>query len=200
MLLLLHQMHAVLTVSNHRTVFAVIYIIGVPLFFGRLISKATKMIDSHGYKDEEKAYVCDIVWYCPLTIGRYRYKEIMDSLKKQARTDKEAKKKLRDAIEHLDTFWANEVALNPVPQTYLYGAYQRRFRYFKLFQMFQKLAIVCVSLFVPASAFENASLILSNAFVASAAVLAIMFRPFQVRVTQRISVSTYQLTTLGQPG
>ncbi|CEO96342.1 hypothetical protein PBRA_005013, partial [Plasmodiophora brassicae] len=159
-------------------VFAVIYIIGVPLFFGRLISKATKMIDSHGYKDEEKAY-----------------KEIMDSLKKQARTDKEAKKKLRDAIEHLDTFWANEVALNPVPQTYLYGAYQRRFRYFKLFQMFQKLAIVCVSLFVPASAFENASLILSNAFVASAAVLAIMFRPFQDKYESVLEIASQVANT-----
>ena len=32
--------------------FAGVYLIGIPTFFYRLIRKAVKMIDAHGYKDE----------------------------------------------------------------------------------------------------------------------------------------------------
>jgi hypothetical protein len=108
------------------------------------------------------------------------------------------RKKIQDAQEHLDMFYANEVRIfiaeiliydsdlgqvmqNPVPQTYLYGPYQRRFRYFKLFQMFQKLAIVLLTIYVPDGwLFKNTKLILSNSMVISAAIIAIVFRPFQV--------------------
>eukprot|EP00474_Spongospora_subterranea_P003659 CRZ04117.1 hypothetical protein [Spongospora subterranea] len=122
------------------------------------------MIDAHGYTDEAAVY-----------------NELIAGLKRQARHDKDVRKKIKEAVEHLDTFYANEVALNPVPQTYLYGAYQRRFRYFKLFQMFQKLAIVLVSLFIPNDLLvKNAKLALGNVLVGLAAILAILFRPYQV--------------------
>ena len=107
------------------------------------------------------------------------YDEVISSLKVQAKKDKEAKKKLTEAYDHLDTFYANEVANNPVPQTYLYAAYERRFRFFKLLQMFQKLAIIIVTIFVPKELFSSAKLIVGNAVVGFFALLTLMSRPFQ---------------------
>lgn len=50
-------------------------------------------------------------------------------------------KTIKDYKEYLETLWSAEVAKNPLPQTYLYAAYERRFRYYKILQMAQKLYV-----------------------------------------------------------
>ena len=45
-------------------------------------------------------------------------------------------------------YW-NKATGNKLPQTYLYAAYERRYRFWKLMQMAQKLAIIVVTMFVP---------------------------------------------------
>jgi hypothetical protein len=144
-------------------IFGVLYLVGIPFFFRRLIQTAIKMVDAHGYGDEEQLF-----------------KEMLSKrAAKEAggKTSSKYKKLQKQSREHLRAFYVNEVKNNPMPQTYLYSAYERRFRYFKLFQMFQKVFIVLITIFIPDSV-NVFKIALAAGVLTIFASISIAFRPF----------------------
>jgi len=128
------QMYAI---QYFAIIFGLAYILGIPFFFYKLIRTAVKMVDAHGFGDERQLY--------HMMLQRKAERE-PDGMK--AKKYRELETETRD---HLRRFYVNEVKSNPMPQTYLYAAYERRFRYFKIIQMAQKLTVVIITMFVPST-------------------------------------------------
>jgi len=144
-------------------IFGLGYIIGIPMFFRRLIRTAVKMVDAHGYGDEESLFK-----------NMLKRKADKDPEGHKSKTYKELHK---EAKEHLRKFYQNEVKLNPMPQTYLYAAYERRFRYFKILQMFQKLLVVVITMFIP-TVVSYTKVAIASGLLGAFSVISITFRPF----------------------
>jgi len=144
-------------------IFGLGYIIGIPMFFRRLIRTAVKMVDAHGYGDEESLFK-----------KLLKRKADKDPEGHKSKTYKELHK---EAKEHLRKFYQNEVKLNPMPQTYLYAAYERRFRYFKILQMFQKLLVVVITMFIP-TVVSYTKVAIASGLLGAFSVISITFRPF----------------------
>eukprot|EP00475_Leptophrys_vorax_P003855 TRINITY_DN1224_c0_g1_i1.p2 TRINITY_DN1224_c0_g1~~TRINITY_DN1224_c0_g1_i1.p2 ORF type:complete len:609 (-),score=179.42 TRINITY_DN1224_c0_g1_i1:77-1903(-) len=150
-------------IQGAAIVFGLAYIVGIPIFFRRLIRTAVKMVDAHGYGDEEKLF--------------------KNMLKRKADKDPEgahskAYKELnKESREHLRKFYQNEVKNNPMPQTYLYAAYERKFRYFKILQMFQKLSVVVITMFIPTT-ITFLKVAIASGLLSSFTIVSVAFRPF----------------------
>ncbi len=141
-------------------IFGVVYIIGLPLFFGYLIQKGVhEMIDVHGYalaaEQTERAI-------------------------KKLETDKPAdyKAQIKKLTAALDKLYVDKATHNLCPQSYLFAAYERPFRYFKIGQMLQKFLIVALTLYVPTSVWANAKIVASNVVIIIFAATTILTRPF----------------------
>lgn len=157
-------------------IFGILYILGLPLFFRRLIRTAVKMVDSHGYRDEAAIY--------------------SDAIKREAevgkdKSSRELKRIKQEAQDHLRRFYANEVRNNPMPQTYLFGAYERRFRYYKIFQMLQKVFVVLITVFLPSAAWASLRVILGTCLVGSFAFLSMVFTPFNDALEDMMDIMSH---------
>jgi hypothetical protein len=57
--------------------------------------------------------------------------------------------------KELKEFYFSKMVTNKLPQTYLYSAYERPWRYMKILNMFEKLLIVVVTMFFQEWAYSN---------------------------------------------
>lgn len=166
-------------------VFGILYILGIPFLFRWLIYIAVKMVDTHGYSDEKTLYES--------MLNRRRKNE------NEWKKSPEYKKLEKDASDHLKKYYYNEVKNNPMAQSYLFAAYKRRFRYFKVFQMLQKLLIVMFSFFIPTTirvgSIGSLKLICTNSVVLVFAIVSLIFRPFNQPWEDRMD-TTSQITNL----
>lgn len=100
------------------------------------------MVDIHGFMDEQQ-----------------RTKERIAELKVLMAEDKSIRKQTRQQIKELEKdladFYFQKATTNKLPQTYLYAPYSRRFRFFKLWTMFQKLLIIVITMFFPDTAYSG---------------------------------------------
>jgi Leucine-rich repeat (LRR) protein len=141
--------------------FGATYIVGIPVFFFVLIRNGVhQMVDIHGYKDEEE-----------------RVNQRIAELKASGNT-RATRREIEQLREDLHVFYFNKAVVNKTPQTYLYAPYRRRHRYFKIFNMFQKLLIVVVTLFVPNSFYANAKLLFSSCILGLGMLTSQFARPF----------------------
>lgn len=110
-------------------VFGFLYIVGIPYFFYRLIDSGVDVVSKQRYNVRAIEVQSEIV----------RLEGQMEKFKDTKWKKDEYKKSIDEYKEYIDTLWTQEVIKNPLPQTYLFAAYERRFRYYKILQMFQKL-------------------------------------------------------------
>jgi gas vesicle protein len=161
--------------------FGVFYIIGLPVFFYLLIKQAIKLVDAHGYRDEESQI-------------QFMVKKYQDE--NPTATAADLKKVEKEAKEHLKRFYYNEVKTNPMPQTYLYVAYDRKFRFFKIFQMFQKFLLIVVLMFLPAKSLGSIKLGIVTGAVAVGAFASMIFAPFSDAWENVLDISSGVANTL----
>jgi len=139
------------------------------------------MVDAHGYGDEESLF--------------------KNMLKRKADKDPDGHKSTaykelnKEAKEHLRKFYQNEVKNNPMPQTYLYAAYERRFRYFKILQMFQKLFVVVVTMFIP-TVVSFMKVAIASGLLSAFSVISITFRPFNDQHEDWMDILSQSTNTL----
>lgn len=146
--------------------FALAYCIGVPLFFSTLIRTGVKEIDIRGYlqkRDDIKSLIVK---------EKEATKEAEDKKQRKAH-----KTRVKELNKTLGNFYASMVKQNPKAQAYLYAAYERKFRYYKIIHMLEKISLIIVAAFV---GLDSASLrtAASNVVVGAIALFALIARPF----------------------
>jgi hypothetical protein len=112
-----------------------------------------------------------------------------------------------EAIDAFDVFlkrrWAIEVAKHPLPQSYLYAAYERRFRFYKLFPMLIKLAIIVFTIFAPNSVWTCFKIVLALAVHGLFTMFIILYRPLHnaaenaMEITSHLAICVDLVAALG---
>lgn len=126
------------------------------------------MVDIHGYTVEEER-------------TQQKIRELKQTLKQKdvVLCDQRKIKKQIDRLQKdLKDYYFNKATSNKLPQTYLYAPYERRYRFFKIFQMFQKLLIVVVSMFFGNWAFSQFKMLSATSVVGVFAIVNAITRPF----------------------
>jgi hypothetical protein len=149
-------------------VFGLLYIAGIPFFFYRLISQGTHIVSNAGFETRGAELRAEIA----------RLEAQREKFKSASWKVKEYDEAIAEYEQYLQTLWANEVLKNPLPQTYLYAAYEKKWRYYKILQMMQKLAVLVITDFVSQQDVAFLKMWAGTALQGVFTVLAVALRPF----------------------
>ena len=143
-----------------------LYICGIPVFYYLLITKTVTLVLSTSRQ------------YKLLTLEIRR----MDALPKHLKTP-QIKKDLAEYRKIQFKLYYNVVnnPLNSVPASSLFAAYQERFKYTKLFQMFEKVSLVVVTLFVPdqlGTLDQGGQIVWASAIIIAYLIMLLVIRPY----------------------
>eukprot|EP01006_Ploeotia_vitrea_P036609 TRINITY_DN66040_c7_g3_i1.p1 TRINITY_DN66040_c7_g3~~TRINITY_DN66040_c7_g3_i1.p1 ORF type:complete len:2447 (+),score=1447.66 TRINITY_DN66040_c7_g3_i1:190-7530(+) len=151
--------------------FGLTYVIALPIFFTLLIRRGVhQMIGIHGFDDERER-----VQKARAAL-KMRLKKHKGDLSKAEQ--KEIKKQLKKLKEGLNDYYYAKAVANTAPQSYLYLSYSYPNRFHKISQMFQKLLIVVITMFVSRQFYSQTKLLLGFIVVGAFAVFQIFARAF----------------------
>jgi len=174
--------------------FGLVYIIGLPLFYIRLINRTVKLVlsTSRIYQmNEEK-----------LVTMKNENIEYIKQLKKDSHSmsSGQIKKKLKEKEMYQKNYSLTMKSLhqqqyslyysivnqpeNQVPASSLYASFTRKYRFWKILQMAQKLFLILIALFIPAiwGELTNAKVVSSGTIIGLSAFIVIACRPYNDRL------------------
>lgn len=163
---------------------AVVIVVGLPLFFVYLIRKGVEAVDVAGYEQAESRFqtrleVLDATLKSKKAGLRKAKKEGRPADAAAFRREVKAmQQSIKETKADRRNTYAYEVGKNPKAQSYLYQAYQRKSRFVKILQMVEKLALVCIALYVPARILKESKVLVSTSVVGAAALTSGVLRPF----------------------
>eukprot|EP01029_Cantina_marsupialis_P015371 TRINITY_DN3372_c0_g1_i4.p1 TRINITY_DN3372_c0_g1~~TRINITY_DN3372_c0_g1_i4.p1 ORF type:complete len:1209 (+),score=474.73 TRINITY_DN3372_c0_g1_i4:256-3882(+) len=154
--------------------FLVLYTVGIPVFFANLIRTGVGQVDRAGFATQSRML--------DLYFKQHKIEEkALKAKKKKTKEDKRRTKQKKQDIKHnrqqKRNLYVQLMEENPKAQMYLYMPYQRRHRYYKILQMAEKLALVCISLYVP-YAEDSAKLIASDVMLGLVTIFTFLSMPF----------------------
>ena len=166
--------------------FGFLYILGIPAFFYYLIDVGVEVVSKQKYNIRKIEIEKEII----------RLRGQMEKFKDTAWKAAEYEKSINEYEDYLQTLWSTEVAKNPLPQTYLYSAYERQFRYYKILQMAQKLFVIIITLFVPISWFTYIKPLAGTGIQGLFCVIAMVFRPFSDKFEDYMDIGSQFANTI----
>ena len=141
-------------------VFGLVYIIGLPLFYIRLINRTVKLVlsTSRVYQlNEEKMVAMTDEWTSYIRTFNQEQKAWSPAQLKKKRKERQAASRAYHttsaALRQQQQFIYYSVVNQPenvVPASSLYSSFTYRYRFWKIIQMAQKLLLIIISLFIPA--------------------------------------------------
>ena len=90
---------------------------------------------------------------------------------------KKQKEEIKELLVKQTDLYSQEVQANPKAQTYLYQPYSYKMKFYKIFSMMMKVALLCILLFVPPSVFTGGKMVFGAVVVLIQAFLAGNFTP-----------------------
>jgi Leucine-rich repeat (LRR) protein len=160
-------------------VFGILYVVGIPLFFYRLIRSGVEaMVDRHGYIEEK-------------TLVETAISQLKEETQQESNKSAENKLLIKRLKKQLKQFYFNRVNQNRSPQTYLYAAYERKWRYWKLYQMAVKLILIVIAFFLPQLFFGAFKYILANILIIGYAAIAFGARPFNSSLEDAMDLTSH---------
>eukprot|EP00002_Diphylleia_rotans_P021967 TRINITY_DN428_c0_g2_i2.p1 TRINITY_DN428_c0_g2~~TRINITY_DN428_c0_g2_i2.p1 ORF type:complete len:2171 (-),score=432.49 TRINITY_DN428_c0_g2_i2:273-6785(-) len=132
-----------------------IYVLGIPAFFANLIRDAIMQIDSSDSITSK---------YAQLTEFQEKSSETPEAKEQYKLKSKEFKKEYAASVRSFRT-----------ASSYLYSAYEYRFRYYKIIQMVEKTCLLIITSYLSES---SARAVASNVVISIYAAVSIIFSPF----------------------
>ena len=182
--------HQITVVQGLAFVFGLVYIIGLPLFYIRLINRTVKLVlsTSRVYQlNEEKMTAMAAEW---------KQYNINFRAEQQTWSSAQLKKKRKERAAATRAYHTTLAALrqqqqfiyysvvnqpeNVVPASSLYSSFTYRYRFWKIIQMAQKLLLIVISLFIPAvwGELKQAKVVSSGMVIVVTTSLVIFARPY----------------------
>ena len=170
--------------------FGMVYIIGLPLFYIRLINRTTKLVlsTSRVYQlNEEKMTAMTDEWK-QYTVNFTNEQKAWSSaqLKKKRKERQSASRAYYTtlaALKQQQQFIYYSVVNQPenvVPASSLYSSFTYRYRFWKIIQMAQKLLLIIISLFIPAvwGELKQAKVVSAGIVILATTSLVVTARPY----------------------
>ena len=108
----------------------------------------------------------------------------------------EKRKEITDSEEEKHNLYCNGVEADPNAQKYLYQAYRRKWKFYKIFQMAEKLALLGVTLYIPASTSSWKRLTAATSIAFVALVLVVLTHPLSDFLEAGLDVTSRCVTFL----
>ena len=182
--------HHISAVQALAFVFGLVYIIGLPLFYIRLINRTVKLVlsTSRVYQlNEEKMVAMATEWQAYTAAFAQDCKAwSAPQLKKKWSERKAASRAYHttlSALRQQQRFIYYSVVNQPenvVPASSLYSSFTHRYRFWKIIQMAQKLLLIVISLFIPAvwGELAQAKVVSAGIVILATTTLVITARPY----------------------
>ncbi len=161
-------------------IFGAIYLLALPVYLVHSIAVAVESVALQGYNTQVHEIETEVA---RLQAERTRFLTV--------------KAKVQDcdhAIANYGTLlkaaWAAEVVKHELPHAYLYAAYEHRFRYYKMFHLFQKLAIVVITYFIPTGPYAYMKTVIGTGFQGVCFLVALVCRPFNDYLNDAMDVAS----------
>ena len=170
--------------------FGMVYIIGLPLFYIRLINRTTKLVlsTSRLYQlNEEKMTAMTQEWQQYLVNFRTEQKTWSAAQLSKKRKEKQSASRAYNttlaALRQQQQFIYYSVVNQPenvVPASSLYSSFTYRYRFWKIIQMLQKLLLIIISLFIPAvwGELKQAKVVSAGVVILVTTTLVVTARPY----------------------